>query len=70
MDELKCFFCWDDKKKKEKERYYFDDANNMRVCIYCPNCGRKYGEVPTDEQLDARSNAKQQYQYDEWSNVV
>jgi len=39
-----CQFCWDDKKKKEFEIYFFDRANNMRICNYCPYCGRKFGE--------------------------
>lgn len=53
MDEYGCAYCWDAKKKKEKEQFYFfDAANNLRQCDYCPKCGRKYGEVPTDEQLD------------------
>ena len=39
-----CGFCWDKKKKKEKELFFLDAANNMRVCDYCPHCGRKYNE--------------------------
>jgi hypothetical protein len=50
MDEYGCAYCWDAKKKKEKEQFYFfDAANNLRQCDYCPKCGRKYGEVPTNE---------------------
>ena len=37
-----CGFCWDKKKKKNKELFFIDNANNMRVCNYCPYCGRKY----------------------------
>lgn len=39
-----CNYCWDLKKKKEKELFFLDKANNMRICNYCPNCGRKYGD--------------------------
>ena len=37
-----CKYCYDDKKKKDIDLYFFDRANNMRLCIYCPICGRKY----------------------------
>lgn len=40
-----CGFCWDKKKQKTKELYFLDAANNMRVCTYCPSCGRKFDEV-------------------------
>ena len=40
--EFGCGFCWDKKRNKEKELFFLDNANNMRVCIYCPSCGRKY----------------------------
>lgn len=53
MNEFGCPYCWDARKQKEKEYlWYFDAANNLRQCEYCPNCGRKYGEEP-NEQLDA-----------------
>ena len=53
MEEFGCFYCWDTKRKKEKEYlYFFDAANNLRQCDYCPKCGRKYGEVQVNEQLD------------------
>ena len=56
MNEFGCPYCWDARKKKEKEYlWYFDAANNLRQCEYCPNCGRKYGEEPVDEQLDTTS---------------
>ena len=42
--EIGCGFCWDKKRKTEKELFFLDAANNMRTCIYCPYCGRKYGE--------------------------
>ena len=42
--EFGCGFCWDKKKKKNKELFFLDAANNMRVCNFCPNCGRKYDE--------------------------
>ena len=29
----------------KKELYFLDAANNMRVCTYCPSCGRKFDEV-------------------------
>jgi len=43
-EEFGCGFCWDKKRKKEKELFFLDAANNMRVCSYCPSCGRKYSE--------------------------
>lgn len=42
--EFGCGFCWDKKRKKSKELFFLDSANNMRVCDYCPSCGRKYEE--------------------------
>ena len=54
MDEFGCFYCWDSKRKKEKPvLYFFDAANNLRECEYCPKCGRKYGEEPKDESLES-----------------
>lgn len=38
--EFGCGFCWDKKRKKNKELFFLDAANNMRVCNYCPSCGR------------------------------
>ena len=53
--EIGCFYCYDNKKQKEKEElYFFDAANNLKVCEYCPKCGRKYGEVPKYEQLESK----------------
>ena len=43
--EFGCGFCWDKKRNKEKELFFLDKANNMRICTFCPNCGRKYLEV-------------------------
>jgi hypothetical protein len=43
-EEIGCGFCWDSKKKKDKELFFLDKANNMRICNYCPSCGRKYNE--------------------------
>lgn len=40
-----CGFCWDKKKNKNKELFFLDSANNMRVCFFCPSCGRKFSEV-------------------------
>lgn len=40
--EFGCKFCWDRKRKKEKELFFLDAANNMRICNYCPYCGRPY----------------------------
>lgn len=52
-DEIGCFYCYDSKRGKEKERlYFFDAANNLKVCDFCPVCGRKYGEVRLNEQLE------------------
>lgn len=39
-----CGFCWDRKKKRSKELFFLDAANNMRVCNFCPYCGRSYEE--------------------------
>lgn len=43
-EEFGCPYCWNKKKKQEKELYFFDASNNLRLCRYCPNCGRKYEE--------------------------
>lgn len=43
-NEPECGFCWDKRRKKDIELYFLDRANNMRPCIYCPICGRKYAE--------------------------
>jgi len=43
-EEFGCGFCWDKKRAKEKELFFLDAANNMRICTYCPSCGRKYNE--------------------------
>ena len=53
MEEFGCFFCWDEKKKQEKILYFFDQANNLRTCDYCPKCGRKYGEEPVNESTES-----------------
>lgn len=42
--EFGCGFCWDKRRQKNKELFFLDAANNMRVCSYCPSCGRKYQE--------------------------
>ena len=42
--EFGCGFCWDRRQQKEKELFFLDKANNMRICTYCPSCGRKYGQ--------------------------
>lgn len=42
--EFGCGFCWDRKKNRSKELFFLDAANNMRVCDFCPSCGRKYNE--------------------------
>ena len=44
-EEYGCPFCWDKKKQQEKELYFFDHKSNLRLCYFCPNCGRKYQEV-------------------------
>ncbi len=68
MEEFGCFYCWDTKRKKEKGYlYFFDAANNLRQCDYCPKCGRKYGEEPVNEQLELESNTKQ---YDYGASVI
>lgn len=43
--QLGCGFCKDRRTQQDIELYFLDRANNMRVCIYCPYCGRKYNEV-------------------------
>lgn len=45
VEEIGCGFCWDKKRKRDKELFFLDNANNMRVCNFCPYCGRKYSEV-------------------------
>lgn len=39
-EEEKCGFCYDNKHHANIDLYFFDRANNMRICKYCPNCGR------------------------------
>ena len=41
-EEYGCKFCWDKRKNKSKELFFLDAANNIRVCHYCPYCGREY----------------------------
>lgn len=43
-EEFGCGFCWDKRKQKSKELFFLDAANNMRICKYCPSCGREYSE--------------------------
>ena len=45
VEEIGCGFCWDKKRKRDKDLFFLDNANNMRVCNFCPFCGRKYSEV-------------------------
>ena len=40
--EYGCGYCWDKRTNRSKELFFLDRANNMRVCLFCPNCGRKY----------------------------
>lgn len=40
--EFGCEFCWDNHRKQDIELYFFDRANNLRLCNYCPVCGRTY----------------------------
>lgn len=42
LEEEYCDFCWDRKKKRDKELFFLDKANNLRICSFCPNCGRAY----------------------------
>lgn len=44
QEEVGCGYCWDKKKSTSKELFFLDAANNMRVCNYCPYCGRSYKE--------------------------
>ena len=37
-----CYYCWDKKKQKDRELFFIDATNNLRVCRFCPNCGREY----------------------------
>lgn len=65
MEDFGCKFCWDNRKQQEKEPlYFFDAANNMRTCNYCPYCGRKYGEEPINEQLEPESESEYEFQYE------
>lgn len=47
--EIGCGFCWNKRNKKNKELFFLDAANNMRVCTYCPNCGRELIEEEENE---------------------
>lgn len=40
QEEFGCGFCWDKKREKNKELFFLDAANNMRICVFCPYCGR------------------------------
>ena len=42
LKEEYCDFCWDRKKKRDKELFFLDKANNLRICSFCPHCGRAY----------------------------
>ena len=44
-EEIGCGFCQNKKRNRDKELFFLDNANNMRVCNFCPYCGRKYSEV-------------------------
>lgn len=44
QEEFGCGFCWDKKRKKNKELFFLDAANNMRLCVFCPYCGRVLNE--------------------------
>ena len=44
VQEIGCGFCWDKRKSENIELWFIDRANNMRLCSYCPSCGRKYEE--------------------------
>ena len=44
IEEIGCGFCWDKKRKKNKELFFLDAANNMRICNFCPYCGRDMKE--------------------------
>lgn len=35
-----CVYCWDKKKQVNREIFFLDHTNNLRVCTFCPNCGR------------------------------
>lgn len=41
--EIGCGFCWDKRKRHDIELWFIDRANNMRICSFCPSCGRKLG---------------------------
>lgn len=40
--EFGCEYCWDNRAKKDIEIYFFDKTNNLRLCSYCPSCGRNF----------------------------
>lgn len=42
QQEFGCEFCWDNRAKQDIELYFFDCANNLRLCKYCPFCGREF----------------------------
>lgn len=68
MNDFGCFYCWDSRKKQDKSPFlFFDAANNLRKCEYCPKCGRKYGEVPINEQLESTTSLEQ---YDDGASTI
>lgn len=44
IQDFGCGFCYDSRKKKDIELFFIDKANNMRVCEFCPSCGRPYNK--------------------------
>ena len=42
--QIGCGFCWNNRRKKNRELFFLDSANNMRICVFCPYCGRNLEE--------------------------
>ena len=52
MEEFGCPYCWDARKRKEKDiLWFFDAANNLRECDYCPKCGQKLDWEEKDDNI-------------------
>lgn len=40
LEPIGCGFCYNSRRKQDIELFFLDKANNIRICQYCPYCGR------------------------------